>query len=100
MLYHMQFLQISLPSQKHGLSCAIYGIYFLSPKTWTIIYNFKNFFPFFKNMDYHMHFLEFLSLLKKCCLAYAIFANFFPFYKNVDCDKQFLEFHSLFQKIW
>src|SRR3954464_7281946 len=90
----MQFLQNSLPSQK----------------TWTIMCNFWNLFPFSKNMDYHIQFLEFLPLLKKYGVSYAIseisfpsqktwtiiciFLNFFPFSKNVDYYMQFLEFLS------
>src|SRR3954470_20945222 len=53
-------------------------ISFPSPKTWTIICNFWKFFPFFKNVDYHMKFLEFLSLLQKHGLSYAIFGISFP----------------------
>src|SRR3954470_22840626 len=35
--------------QKYGVSYAVFGIYFLSQKTWTIICNYWNFFPFSKN---------------------------------------------------
>src|SRR4051812_20676510 len=66
MVYHMQFLKISFPSQK----------------TWTIICNLYNFYPF----------------SKKCGLSYAISTNFFPFSKNVNYTMQFLEFLSLLQK--
>src|SRR4051812_23649403 len=61
-----------------------------------------------------MRFLEFLSLLQKGGLSYAIsktsfsspktwaitciFWNFFPFSKNMDYDMQFLKFLSHFQK--
>src|SRR4051812_27871130 len=78
---HMPFLKLFSLLTKRGLSYAIYGISFHSPKTWTIICNFGNFFllfetwtiicnlwylfPFYKNMDYHMQFLKFLSLLQK-----------------------------------
>src|SRR3954470_13451415 len=76
--------------------------------------NFWNFFPFSENVDYHMQFLEFLSLLHKCGLSYAIskisfsspktwtiiskFYNLFLFSKNVDYHMKFLEFLSLHQK--
>src|SRR3954470_10410086 len=109
--YHMQFMEFLYLLQKRGLSYAIYEIYFTSPKAWTIIYNFWNllfspkmltiicnlwnFFPFSKNMDYHMKFLEFHSLLKKCGLSYAISRIFF---KNVDYHMEFLDFFSLLQK--
>src|SRR3954470_4946044 len=91
-------------------------LYFLSflQKTWTIICDFWNFFLFSKNVDYHMQFLKFLSLFKKCGLSYAIyeiffsspkictikcnFYNFFLFPKNVDYCMQFLKFLSLPQK--
>src|SRR3954464_9759456 len=78
--YHMQYKKFLSLLQKHGLSFAIYEISFSSSKTWTIICNLWNFFPFsknmtiicylwnfflfFKNVDYHMLFLEFLSLQK------------------------------------
>src|SRR3954464_14133874 len=81
---------------------------------WTIMCNFWNFFPFSENVDYHMQFLEFLSLLHKCGLSYAIskisfsspktwtiiikFYNLFLFSKNVDYHMKFLEFLSLRQK--
>src|SRR4051812_49146642 len=45
---------------------------------WTIICNFLNFFPLTKNMDYYMQFLEFLYLLQKRGLLYAIYRIYFP----------------------
>src|SRR4051812_1262758 len=73
--YHMQFLKFHFLFQKRGLSYAITRISFLSPKmwniicnfinsfsspkTWTIICNFWKFFPFSKNVVYHMQFMEF-----------------------------------------
>src|SRR3954467_10271198 len=79
---------ISFPSQKRGLSYAvlefltllqipglsygIYGISFPSPKMWIIICIFLNFFPFPIYVDYHMQFIEFLSLLPKRGLSYSI----------------------------
>src|SRR3954469_24640082 len=84
-------------------------------ETWTIICNFWNFFLFCKNMDYHMQFIEFLSLLyKRELLSYAISEisfsfpktwtiicnlwNFFPFYKNVDYLMQFQKYLSRLSK--
>src|SRR3954470_14680186 len=46
--YHMQCLEFLCLLQKHGLSYAIFGISFSSRKTWNIICNFKNFYPFFQ----------------------------------------------------
>src|SRR3954470_8356611 len=70
-----------------------------------MICNLWNFYPSSKNVDYHMQFFEFHSLLKKHGLLYAIFGisfqkrgllcnlwNFFPFSKNVDYRKQFQKF--------
>src|SRR3954468_21011176 len=67
-----------------------------------------------KNMDYHMQFKEFISLLQKHGLPYAIFENCFsspkawtiichlsniiPFSQNMDYHFQFLKFLSLLQK--
>src|SRR3954470_6862052 len=62
---------ICFPSPKSGISYVICGIYFPSPKTWAIIYNIRNFWPFSKNVDYQMQFLKFLSILKKYGLSYA-----------------------------
>src|SRR3954471_16232532 len=69
---------------------------------------FLEFFPYSKNVDYHMQFLEFLSLLQTRGLSYGIsgisfpslkswtiickFWNFFPFSKNMDYHMQFLKF--------
>src|SRR3954463_12703604 len=123
--YHMQFLKFLSLLQKRGLLYAIFGISFPSqktwtiicifwnffPKTWTMISNLWNLFPFSKNMDYHMQFLKFLSLLQKRGLSDAIFGISFhlqkrglsfgtygisyPFSKNVDYHMHFLEFLSL-----
>src|SRR3954468_9540568 len=86
--YHMQFMEFLSLFRKRGQSYAVYEIslpssrtwtiicnlrnFFPSPKTWTFICNLRNFFPFSKNVDYHMLFLEFLSLFKKRGLSYAI----------------------------
>src|SRR4051812_14694187 len=91
----MEFLSLL---QKHGLSYAILGISFPSPKTSTIICNFRIFYPFPKNVAYRMQFLEFLSLLHKHGLSYASFKNSFLFSKNLDYHIQFLEFLYLLQK--
>src|SRR3954468_12001902 len=84
---------------------------FPSLKTWTIKCIFLNLFPFSKNVDYHMQFLEFHSLLQKRGLSYAIsrisfpspkmwtiicnIRNFFGSSKNVDSHMQFLKFLSI-----
>src|SRR3954468_9497403 len=81
MVYHMQFMEFLSLFRKRGLSYAIYEISFSSKKTWTIICNLRNFFPFSKYVDYHMQFIKFLSLLE-----------------IVDYHMQFLEFLSLLQK--
>jgi len=69
---YMQFLKYSSLPQKCRLSYAIYEISSSSPKTWTIICNFWNLFPFSKNVDYRTQFMKFLSFLKKHGLSYAI----------------------------
>src|SRR4051812_38194315 len=58
--YHMQFQKFLYILLKHGLSYAIFEISSSYPKTLTIICNFWNIFPFSKNMDYHVQFLELL----------------------------------------
>src|SRR4051812_24899106 len=65
---------------------------FSYPKTYTILWNFWNFFLFSKNMDYHIQFLDFLSLFKKRGLSYAIFRSYYPISKNLDYHIKFLEF--------
>src|SRR4051812_23833201 len=77
--YDMQFMEFFSFLQKHGLSYAISEISIPSLKKWTIICNFWNFFPFSKNVDYYMQFLEIHS-------------------KNVDYDMQVMEFLFLLQK--
>src|SRR3954471_18967562 len=69
--------------QKRGLSYAISGFSIPSPKPWTIICNFWNFFLFSKNMDYHMQFQEFQSLHQKHGLSYIIYRISFTFPKHV-----------------
>src|SRR3954462_11058062 len=77
----MQFLKSHSLQQKCGLSYviseflsllknlrlsyAVYGISYPSPKTWNIILNLSNFFPFSKNVHYHVQFLKFLSVFQK-----------------------------------
>src|SRR3954465_11426207 len=78
----MQFLHFLSIIQKRGLSNAIYEISLSSPKTWTIICNFWNFFHFSKNVDYHIQFLESCSLLQKHGLSYAISRISFPSQKS------------------
>src|SRR3954465_3501771 len=86
--YHMQVSRIPYPS----------------PLTWTIIWPLQNFFHFSQNVYYHMQCLEFLCLLQKQGLSYAIFGisfssrktwniicninNFYPFPKNVNYHMQ------------
>src|SRR3954463_8793820 len=91
----MQFLEFLSLFKKRGLSYAISRISFPSPKTWIIICNFENFYPFSKNVDYDMQFREFLSLLQKTWTIICEF--FFLFSKNVDYHMQFLEFLSVHQ---
>src|SRR3954470_367205 len=120
--YHMQFLQFLSLLQKLGPSYAISAISLSSLITWSLISIFWSLsyeisvisLPFSKNVDYHMHFLEFLSILQKRGLSYAIyeisfpspktwslicnFRNLFPFSRNVVSHMQFLEFLSLLEK--
>src|SRR4051812_46132671 len=94
----MQFLKFLSLLQKHGLSYAISEFSFSSPKTWTIISNFWNFFLISINMDYHM------QVSRNCFPSLETWTiicklwNFFPFSKNVDYHMQFMEFLFLLQK--
>src|SRR4051812_25405559 len=47
---------------------------------WNIICNLSNFFPFSKNVHYHMQFLKFLSLYQKHVLSYSFME--FPYFPN------------------
>src|SRR3954468_11716569 len=76
--YHMQFLNFFLFSK--NMDCYMQFLY-IPTKTWTIICNFWNFFPFSKNLEYNMQFL-----------------NFFLFSKNMDYHMQFQEFLYFLQK--
>src|SRR3954466_3894372 len=91
----MEFLSLL---RRYGLSHAIFGISFSSPKIWTIICNINNFYPFPKNADYHMQFWKFLSLLDKRELSYASFKKSFLLSKDLHCLVEFMEFLSLLQK--
>src|SRR3954464_13245807 len=91
----MEFLS---PLQNYGLSDVISGISFSCPKIWTIICNINNFYPFPKNVDYHMQFWKFLPLLHKRELSYASFKNSFLLSKNLHSLVEFMEFLSLLQK--
>src|SRR4051812_45306849 len=99
----MQFFEFLSLLKNRGQSYELIGISFPSQKTWFIICNLCNFFPFSKNVDYHMKFLEFISLLQKrrlsmqflefpyliqSGLSYAILEISFPF-KNVDYHMHF-----------
>src|SRR3954471_18055242 len=77
----MQFLEFLTLLKKHGLSYAIFGIYFPYPKSWTTICNLWKFFLFSKLVDYHMPFLK-----------------LFHFSQNVEYHMQFMVFLSLLQK--
>src|SRR3954463_7368077 len=79
---------ISFPSPKSGISYVICGIYFPSPKTCAIIHNIRNFWPFSKNVDYQMEFLKFHSILKKHGLSYAISEKnfYYPKTLNIICN--------------
>src|SRR3954469_13002269 len=96
---HMQIMEFHSFFQKHGLPYATYGISSSSLKTWTIICSFWILFPFSKNVDYHIQFMKFLSLLNKRLAIICNFRNFFPFFKNVDYHMQILKFLSLLQKL-
>src|SRR3954468_10736467 len=92
----MQFLKFLSLLQKRGLSYIISEISFPSPKTWTIICNFWNFFPFSKNVDnHHMQFWETLFLLQKRGLSYAISEIFFPSPKTWTIICNFGNFFSI-----
>src|SRR3954468_3466059 len=69
---HMQFLEFLSLFQKRGLSYAISGISFSSPKTWTIIC-ISRISLSLKNMDYHMQFLKSISRLQKHGISYVIY---------------------------
>src|SRR3954467_7641432 len=107
----MEFLSLL---QKYGLSHAIFGICFSSPKIWTIKCNINNFYPFPRNVDYHMQFWKFcpfsinrnyhmqlsripFSYQKTYTILWNLW-NFFLFSKNMDYHIQFLDFLSLFKK--
>src|SRR3954469_12727671 len=49
-------------------------------------------------MDYHMQFIEFLSLPRKYGLSYASFKNSLPFSINMDYHMYFTKFLSLLPK--
>src|SRR3954464_6295105 len=92
----MKFLSLL---QQRRLSYAVSGNSFSSSKMWTIICNFWNFFLFSKNMDYHMQFLEFHSLLQERGLSFAFSGySYFSFSKNVDYHRQFVVFIFLLLK--
>src|SRR4051812_40231236 len=94
--YHMQFLEFRSLLLKHGLSYAIYEISLSSPKTWTIICNFLNIFPFSKNMDHHKQYKKFLFLLQY--VDYHMLPEFLFFSKNEDYHMQFRKILFLLPK--
>src|SRR3954462_5742362 len=73
---------------------------FSYPKTYTILWDLWNFVLFSKNMDYHIQFLDFLSLFKKRGLSYEIFRSYYPFSKNVDYHMQFFAISFPSPKTW
>src|SRR3954466_3663688 len=89
---------ISFSSQKYGLSYAISIISIPSQKTWTIICNFGNFFPFSINVNYHMQVSRIPFSYQKTYTILWNLWNFLLFSKNMDYQMQFLEFLSLLQK--
>src|SRR3954466_10403779 len=80
--YHMHVSRIPYPS----------------PLTWTIICTLWNLFHFSKNVYYHMQCLEFLCLLQKHGLSYAIFGISFPSPETWTFICNLLEFLYLLQK--
>src|SRR4051812_43524475 len=93
--YHMHFTKFLSLHPKCLLSYAMFGISLSSPKTWTIICNFWNFFLFSKNMEYHMQFQEFLSLFQKHGLSYIIYRISFTSPKTWTIICKFKEFLTL-----
>src|SRR4051812_45778021 len=69
----------------------------LFKKAWTMISIYFNLFHFSKNVDYHIQFMEFHSLLQKRGLSYAIFEISFPSQKTwtIICN-----FWNFVQKTW
>src|SRR4051812_32852418 len=131
--YHMQFMEFHSLLHKRRLLYVISEISILSPKMWTIICTFWNFFPFFekrglsyaistnifsfsKKMDYHMQFIEFLSLFEKMVhylqflkflsllqkrrLSYAVSTTFFPFSKKFGLSYAVYEISFPSPKMW
>src|SRR3954469_13095960 len=96
----MQFMKFLSLLQKSGLSYAFYAICFSSPITWTIICNFYNFFPFSKNVDYHMQFLKFLSLFPKRGLSYAIYEKKISLLQNRGLSYAFSRISFSSPKTW
>src|SRR3954471_12347727 len=93
--YHMHITEFLSLLPKFLLSYAISEFSIPSPKPWTNICNFWNFFLFSKNMDYHMQFPEFLSLLQKHGLSYRIYRISFTFPKTWTIICMFQEFLTL-----
>src|SRR4051812_38035118 len=82
--------------KKRGLSFPIYGIYFPSPNTW-LSNEVCESFPFSKNVDYHMQFLEFISL-QKHGLSYEICGISFPSLKTWTLICNFWNYFPLTKK--
>src|SRR3954471_13515542 len=94
----MQFLKFHSLFQKRRLSYEIYGVSFPSPKNMDYHMQFLKFLSLIRNVDYHMQFMVFVSLLQKHGLSYAISEISFSSPKNVNYHMQFLKFLSLLQK--
>src|SRR3954468_23282002 len=64
--------------KKRGLSYAISRFSFYSTKNVVYHINIGNYLPLSKNVDYHLQFLEFLSLFQIIWEAVCNFLNFLP----------------------
>src|SRR3954469_8771046 len=84
--YHIQILEFLSLLPKHGLS---------SPKTWTVICNFWNLFPFSKKQGLSYANIGIYFPPPKAWTIICNFWKFFPFSHNVDYHIQILEFLSL-----
>src|SRR3954465_1407063 len=96
--YYMLSLEFLSLFKKDGLSYAISKVSIISSKTWTIVCNFWNFFPFSINMDYHMQVLRNPFPSQKTWTIICNIWYFFSYPKNKDYHMQFLKFLSLLHK--
>jgi len=93
----MQFLEFMSPLQKRGLSYAIFGIYFLSPKMWTNICIFSEFFPFSKHVYIIYNLWNFFPSLKTWTII-CNFKIFVLFYKKRGLSYKYLKLIPRLQK--